>query len=112
MSGHGHCWLLCGVSLSLTKKEGVMSRTCFTWGAAAGLVLCTGMAFAQAPAARPRTEAREGRRSESVRRGTMVMGGTVTLKDGHRLGRIEDFIFDDGGCIAMAVVTYGDYYVA
>jgi hypothetical protein len=41
-----------------------------------------------------------------------VIGGMVSLKGGYNVGKIEDFIIDDGGCISMVVLTYGDYYVA
>lgn len=83
-----------------------MSLARFALMGLAGLVFSANLALAQAER---RTEVRaEG----TVHRSSMVIGGTVALQDGYRLGKIEDFIFDDGGCVSMVVVTYGDDYIA
>jgi hypothetical protein len=83
-----------------------MVRT-FCYGSlACSLLLAGGMAAAQEVRAKAQV------RETSVHRSSVLVGATVNVQGGHRLGKIEDFIIDDGGCISMVVVTYGEYYVA
>ena len=90
-----------------------MSKLTLGCGALACCALLGGVALAQQrsegrqPAQQQRTETRVESQT-TVHRGSVVIGGTVSLQGGHRVGKIEDFIIDDGGCISMIVVAYGE----
>ena len=42
----------------------------------------------------------------------MVIGGAVQIAGGVSVGKIEDVVLNDSGCIGYAVVAYQDQYVA
>jgi len=51
------------------------------------------------------------RRTSEVRRISAVMGASVALKDADRMGKVEDFVVNDDGCIDYLVVGYEAKYV-
>ncbi len=78
---------------------------------AAGLACCLAWAGA---AAGQQVERRTEVRSETtaagttteVRRITTVMGANVVVQDGATVGKIQDIVFTDNGCIDYVVVSY------
>jgi hypothetical protein len=78
----------------------------------------TGYLFAQQPGNQPRKGGVTTRQrtqveaSTTIRRSSVMVGASVTLQDGYRLGRVEEFVIDDGGCIDFIVVSYGQRFVA
>jgi hypothetical protein len=50
--------------------------------------------------------------SHEVRRLSVVIGGSVQIADGVSVGKIEDVVLNDRGCIDYVVVVYHDKYVA
>ena len=50
--------------------------------------------------------------SHEVRRLSMVIGGAVRIAKGVSVGKIEDVVLNDSGCIDYVVVAYRDQYVA
>jgi hypothetical protein len=50
--------------------------------------------------------------SQEVRRLSLVIGGGVRIADGVSVGKIEDVVLNDRGCIDYVVVVYHDKYVA
>jgi hypothetical protein len=94
-------------------------RTCI--GLTSGLtcaVIIGGLALAQQERRQEksssRTEVRSEQRSRStteVRRVSAVVGGTVRLASGTSIGKIEDIVISDQGCIDYVVVVYHDRFV-
>ncbi len=89
-----------------------MSRISLGCRALACCAMLGGLALAQERPAESRREVQRTESKTTVHRASVVIGGTVSLREGYRVGKIEDFIFDDHGCISMVVVTYGEHYVA
>jgi hypothetical protein len=50
--------------------------------------------------------------SHEVRRLSLVIGGAVRIANGISVGKIEDVVLNDHGCIDYVVVVYHDNYVA
>ena len=50
--------------------------------------------------------------SHEVRRLSLVIGGSVRIAQGVSVGKIEDVVLNDQGCIDYVVVVHGDKYVA
>jgi PRC-barrel domain len=50
--------------------------------------------------------------SHEVRRLSVVIGGSVQIADGVSVGKIEEVVLNDRGCIDYVVVVYHDKYVA
>jgi hypothetical protein len=50
--------------------------------------------------------------SQEVRRLSLVIGGGVRIANGVAVGKIEDVVLNDRGCIDYVVVAYQDKYVA
>jgi PRC-barrel domain len=50
--------------------------------------------------------------SREVRRLSMVIGGAVRIANNVSVGKIEDVVLNDNGCIDYVVVVYRDQYVA
>jgi hypothetical protein len=91
-------------------------RTGLTGGLACALVL-GGLAFTEAQQERrqdrSRTQVRTQERSRTteVRRVSAVVGGNVEFSAGGSVGKIEDIVISDTGCIEYIVVVYHDRYV-
>jgi PRC-barrel domain len=49
--------------------------------------------------------------ANSVLRGSQIIGATVDLRGGTRLGAIQDFVLGDGGCVEYVVAAYGNQFV-
>jgi hypothetical protein len=49
--------------------------------------------------------------ANSILRGSQIIGATVDLRGGSRLGTIQDFVVGDGGCVEYVVAAYGDQFV-
>jgi len=49
--------------------------------------------------------------ANSILRGSQIIGATVNLRGGSRLGTIQDFVVGDGGCVEYAVAAYGDQFI-
>jgi hypothetical protein len=79
-----------------------MSHSRFACRALACWALLGGLVFAQ-----QRTEVR----TESART-ALIVGAGVSLKGGTTVGKVEDVVIDEGGCIALIVVGYGERYIA
>jgi hypothetical protein len=47
----------------------------------------------------------------SILRGSQIIGATVNLRGGSRLGTIQDIVFSDGGCVDCVVAAYGDQFI-
>lgn len=60
-----------------------------------------------------RTEVRSEQRTRTteVRRVSAVVGGTVRLSAGTSIGKIEDIVISDQGCIDYVIVSYHDHFV-
>jgi hypothetical protein len=83
-------------------------RSVFMWVISGGLVLAPAIAGIAG-------ETKQERRSASaheVRRLSMVIGGAVQIANGVAVGKIEDVVLNDSGCIAYVIVVYRDQYVA
>jgi hypothetical protein len=52
------------------------------------------------------------RTNHEVRRLSLVIGGAVRIANGVSVGKIEDVVLNDRGCIDYVVVVYHDNYVA
>ena len=50
--------------------------------------------------------------TQEVRRLSLVIGGGVRIANGVSVGKIEDVVLNDRGCIDYVVVAYQDKYVA
>jgi len=60
----------------------------------------------------PRTETREvTSTTTSFHKGTLLTGATVVVRDGATVGRVEDFVITEGGCVDYVVVSYENKYV-
>ena len=46
-----------------------------------------------------------------ILRGSQIIGATVGLRGGTRLGTIQDFVLADGGCVEYVVAGYGDQFI-
>jgi hypothetical protein len=49
--------------------------------------------------------------STDILRGSVIIGATVNFQGGTSLGRVTDFVINDGGCIEYVVVSYEDHFV-
>lgn len=49
--------------------------------------------------------------ANSILRGSQIIGATVDLRGGSRLGVIQDFVLGDGGCVEYVVAAYGNQFV-
>ena len=49
--------------------------------------------------------------ANSILRGSQIIGATVDLRGGSRLGTIQDFVLGDGGCVEYVVAAYGNQFV-
>jgi hypothetical protein len=47
----------------------------------------------------------------SILRGSQIIGATVNLRGGSRLGTVQDIVFTDGGCVDCVVAAYGDQFI-
>jgi PRC-barrel domain len=50
-------------------------------------------------------------RANQILRGSQIIGATVDLRGGSRLGVVQDFMVGDGGCVEYVVAAYGDQFV-
>lgn len=48
----------------------------------------------------------------TIRRSSVIVGATVRLETRRSVGKVEEFVFNDSGCIEYVIVTYGNEYVA
>lgn len=55
--------------------------------------------------------AQEVRTTTEVRRTSVVVGAAVRLQGGVTIGKIEDIVFNEAGCIEYVVVSYEERYV-
>src|SRR5262249_1697100 len=83
---------------------------------AAGLACCSlvaefGLAFGRQQRTEGRTEETRTGTSTQVRRGSTVVGSRVVLERGGSVGKVEDIVLNEDGCIAYLVVTYQDEYI-
>jgi hypothetical protein len=46
-----------------------------------------------------------------VLRGSQIIGATVDLRGGMRLGSVQDFVVGQGGCVDYVIAAYGDQFV-
>jgi PRC-barrel domain len=76
-----------------------------------GTALACGLVVVGAVLAQQRTDTRTVTSTTTIHRGTVVMGANVVLQDGTTVGRVEDFVITDGGCIDYVVVAYESKYV-
>jgi hypothetical protein len=76
-----------------------------------GTALACGLVVVGAVLAQQRTETRTVASTTTIQRGTVVMSANVVLQDGTAIGRVEDFVISDGGCIDYVVVAYESKYV-
>jgi hypothetical protein len=73
-------------------------------GLACGLLLlATAWAGAQ--------ERRDVRAGVQVRRASAVIGGAVVLKDNVSVGKIEDIVINEDGCVDYLVVAYQEKFI-
>ena len=84
-------------------------KSVFRWIVSSGLA-CALVALGLNPVAGQTTK-RSGA-SQEVRRLSVVIGGSVQIADGVSVGKIEDVVLNDRGCIDYVVVVYRDKYVA
>jgi hypothetical protein len=47
----------------------------------------------------------------SILRGSQIIGSTVDLRGGSRLGTVQDFVVGEGGCVEYVVAAYGDQFI-
>jgi hypothetical protein len=50
-------------------------------------------------------------RANQILRGSQIIGSTVDLRGGSRLGVVQDFVLGDGGCVEYVVAAYGNQFV-
>jgi hypothetical protein len=81
----------------------------FRWIASSGLVWALVLAGLN-PVAGQTTKGTSS--SREVRRLSLVIGGGVRIAKGVSVGKIEDVVLNDQGCIDYLVVVQGDKYVA
>src|SRR5262245_4447461 len=77
---------------------------------AAGLACCltlAGAASGQQRAVRETTTTT----TTTVRKVSAVVGGTVVVSDGATVGKVEDIVLNDNGCVDYVVVSYENKYV-
>ena len=86
-------------------------RSVFPWVISGGLVLALAIGGLTSVSGDTQQGTRSGS-SHEVRRLSMVIGGAVRIANGVSVGKIEDVVLNDGGCIDYAVVAYRDQYVA
>jgi len=46
-----------------------------------------------------------------ILRGSQIIGSTVDLRGGSRLGTVQDFVVGEGGCVEYVVAAYGDQFI-
>jgi len=88
-------------------------KSVFQWIASSGLVCALvlgGLAPVQGQE-KVQSKERKGSSSHEVRRVSMVIGGGVQIAGGVSVGKIEDIVINDRGCIDYVVVVYHDKYV-
>ena len=76
-----------------------------------GTALACGLVVVGAVLAQTRTDTRVTSTTTTIHKGTVVMGANVVLQEGPTVGRVEDFVITDGGCIDYVVVSYESKYV-
>jgi hypothetical protein len=77
-----------------------------------GTALACGLVVVGAVLAQTRTDTRAvTSTTTTVHKGTVFMGANVVLQDNTSVGRVEDFVITDGGCIDYVVVSYDSKYV-
>ena len=77
-----------------------------------GTALACGLVVVGAVLAQTRTDTRAvTSTTTTIHKGTVVMGANVVLQEGPTIGRVEDFVITDGGCIDYVVVSYESKYV-
>ena len=77
-----------------------------------GTALACGLVVVGAVLAQTRTDTRSvTSTTTTVHKGTVFMGANVVLQDNTSVGRVEDFVITDGGCIDYVVVSYDSKYV-
>jgi hypothetical protein len=77
-----------------------------------GTALACGLVVVGAVLAQTRTDTRRvTSTTTTVHKGTVFMGANVVLQDNTSVGRVEDFVISDGGCIDYVVVSYDSKYV-
>ena len=50
--------------------------------------------------------------STNILRGSMMIGSAVNFQGGSSLGKVTDFVINDGGCVQYVVVSYQTRFVA
>jgi hypothetical protein len=93
-------------SLSGLSKEDVMFRmhSFASTGLTLGLLLLsTTWAAAQ--------DRKDVRTSVQVRKVSTIIGGTVVLKDNVSVGKIEDIVINEDGCVDFLVVAYQEKFL-
>jgi hypothetical protein len=56
-------------------------------------------------------QAGASRASTGILRSTAMMGSAVNFRDGSALGKVSDFVINDGGCVQYVVVSYQNRFV-
>jgi hypothetical protein len=84
-------------------------KSVFRWIVSGGLA-CALVALGLNPVTGQTTKRSSS--SHEVRRLSVVIGGSVQIADGVSVGKIEDVVLNDRGCIDYVVVVYHDKYVA
>jgi PRC-barrel domain len=83
--------------------------TCFARAAAA---LACGVLLAGSAAGQTTTQTRQvTSTTTTIHKGSVLTGATVVVQDGATIGRVEDFVISDGGCIDYVVVSYDGKFV-
>jgi PRC-barrel domain len=84
-----------------------MIRSVRTWTVLTGGLVLAGLALGQTT-----TDTRQVKSTTTiVHKGTVLTGATVVVQDGATIGKVEDFVITDGGCIEYVVVAYDSKYV-
>ena len=83
----------------------------FQWVVSSGLVCALVLGGLNSVLAQTRQRTRSSS-SHEVRRVSMVIGGSVRIGGDVSVGKIEDVVINDRGCIDYVVVVYHDKYVA
>lgn len=85
-------------------------KTWLSGALACGLAL-TGAGLAHGQRVEVRTEGSVRGGTAEVRRVSTVLHAEVMLQDGDRVGRVEDFVINDNGCIDYLVLAREDRFV-
>jgi hypothetical protein len=61
--------------------------------------------------AKSKQPAETPRSSTDILRGSVMIGSTVNFQGGSSLGKVTDFVINDGGCVQYVVVSYQNRFV-